>query len=290
MRTKLPVFVSSTFSDLQPYRLAVRDALHRLEAVVRGMEYFGALPDMPKSECLRILRGCKIYIGIFAMRYGSIDPDKGRSFTHLEYQEAQRLNMPSLIYLVNEDRQPVLPRNVDFGEHAEKLASLKAELKRRHVVSFFTTPEDLAVRVSQDLPDLAKRMGSRVRSKELAKLIESLPRINWLTPEVFAFLKREIGTVAEPVGSDDVLKEALEYLLTGDRFTATYLVAQSTALGIRRSIDLLMQIDKKISIVIKHGIQIMQEKQKAGNASGGSTGGEPVQQAAPEGGQPAGDR
>ncbi|MCC7133783.1 MAG: DUF4062 domain-containing protein, partial [Gemmatimonadales bacterium] len=86
----LPVFVSSTFTDLQPYRSAVREALHRLEVVVRGMEYFGALPETPKDECLRIVRGCRAYVGVFAMRYGSVDPSSGKSFTHLEYDESTR--------------------------------------------------------------------------------------------------------------------------------------------------------------------------------------------------------
>src|SRR5712691_9822519 len=169
MQQSLPVFVSSTFSDLQPYRTAVREALHRLEAVVRGMEYFGATPETPKEECLRIVRSCRAYVGIFAMRYGTVDAETGKSFTHLEYEEAQRCRLPSLIYLIDEERQPVLPRNIDFAGLGEKLVALKSELRKRHVVSFFTTPEDLAVRVSQDLPALAQRMGSDVRPGELSK-------------------------------------------------------------------------------------------------------------------------
>ena len=86
--TPFPVFVGSTFQDLQSYRTAVRQALHELEAVVRGMEYFGSLPDTPKEECLRIVRSCRAYVGIFAMRYGSIDEATGKSLTHLEYEEA----------------------------------------------------------------------------------------------------------------------------------------------------------------------------------------------------------
>jgi hypothetical protein len=34
----VPVFVSSTFTDMQVYRRKVRDAFTQLEAVVRGME------------------------------------------------------------------------------------------------------------------------------------------------------------------------------------------------------------------------------------------------------------
>jgi hypothetical protein len=83
-----------------------------MEAVVRGMEYFGSRPETPKDECLRIVRGCRAYIGIFAIRYGSIDPETGKSFAQLEYEEAQRIGLPSLIYLIDEERQPILPSHV----------------------------------------------------------------------------------------------------------------------------------------------------------------------------------
>lgn len=255
----LPVFVSSTFSDLRPYRNAVREALHRLEAVVRGMEYFGATPDTPKEECLRIVRGCQAYVGIFAMRYGSIDPETGRSFTHLEYEEAQRLRLPSLVYLIDEDRQPVFPRDIDFGESAAKLSTLKTNLRQRHVVSFFTTPEDLAVRVSQDLPALAQRMGTDFRPGELSKLIASLPRANWLTDERFQFLKKEIGSVADPIGSDALLRESLEFLLAGDRQAPTFLLARRTDLGLDGAIDTLMEIEKKILAVVERGSKLLAE-------------------------------
>jgi hypothetical protein len=134
MLQNLRVFVSSTFSDLEPYRTAVREALHRLETVVRGMEYFGALPETPKEESLRIVRSCSAYVGIFAMRYGTIDEETGKSITHLEYEEAQRCRLPSLIYLIDEERQAVLPRDIDFAGH-EKLIALKGELRKHHTVA-----------------------------------------------------------------------------------------------------------------------------------------------------------
>ena|SRR2546427_4637978 len=101
MVNSFSVFVGSTFTDLEKHRRAVREAIHRLEGVVRGMEYFGSLPGTPKEECLRIVRSCRLYVGIFAMRYGTIDLDTGKSLTHLEYEEAQRLSLPSLIYLLS---------------------------------------------------------------------------------------------------------------------------------------------------------------------------------------------
>ena len=48
------IFVSSTFIDLEAHRRLVRDAIARLELTFKAMEFFGALPDTPKAECLRL--------------------------------------------------------------------------------------------------------------------------------------------------------------------------------------------------------------------------------------------
>lgn len=197
------------------------------------------------------------------MRYGSVDPESGKSFTHLEYEETQRLNLPSLIYLMDEERQPVLPANVDVGASGEKLRELKAKLRKNHVVSTFTTPEDLAARISQDLPVPAQRMGKAVNQTELDKLIETLPRVNWLDDTRFAFLRKEIGELAAPIGSDALLREALEFLLAGDRMTAFYLLSRRTTLGADKSIDLLMAIEKKVMSFIERGSKLLSQKREA---------------------------
>jgi hypothetical protein len=121
-------FVSSTFTDMQPYRRKVHDALTQLETVVRGMEQFGSKPGSPVEECLRVVRSCLLYVGIFGMRYGSVPDGYDKSMTHLEYDEAQSLNLPSLIYILD-DSHPIPARDVETGPGAEKLAALKEHLK-----------------------------------------------------------------------------------------------------------------------------------------------------------------
>jgi hypothetical protein len=182
------VFIGSTFEDLQPYRAAVMETLHRLELAVVGMEYFGSQPQAPVDACLASIQKCQAYLGIFAMRYGSVDPGTGKSITQLEYEEAQRLSLPSLIYLLNEDCQPILPKYVDTGVGAEQLRRLKTELRAKHVVSFFTTPDDLAKRIVLDVPGLAALAGAEVRQSELSKIIAAAPRIDWLNEQRFQFL------------------------------------------------------------------------------------------------------
>jgi uncharacterized protein DUF4062 len=163
----IPIFVGSTFTDMQLYRRPVRDALAQLETIVRGMEQFGSKPGGPVDECLRIVSSCAVYVGLFGMRYGTVPEGRERTMTHMEYDEAQLCKLPSLIHIIDEENQPVLPKDVEFGPGAERLALLKAELKKRHVVSFFTTPEDLRARILHDVPDLLRNIGAEVSGELL---------------------------------------------------------------------------------------------------------------------------
>jgi hypothetical protein len=185
-RPNVPVFVSSTFTDLQVYRRKIQDALTQLEAIVRGMEQFGSKPGSPVEECLKVVQSCRLYVGVFGMRYGSIHEGLDKSMTNIEYDEARRLELPSLIYIMNEDH-PIPAKDVETGPGAEKLQILKEQLKKRHTVSFFTTPEDLQARIMHDLPAQLKEMGvgvagalakaEQVSDAEVLKKFEIVPKL-----------------------------------------------------------------------------------------------------------------
>jgi hypothetical protein len=257
-----PVFIGSTYLDLEPYRDAVRETLHQMEVLARGMEYFGASTDPPKEKCLATVRSCSAYIGIFGMRYGSIDPETEKSMTHIEYEHAQQLRLPSLIYLIDEHKQPVLPKFVDTGEHAKRLADLKEELKARFTVSFFTTPEDLGRRIAQDLPRILNVLKSRPRSSELEQVIRRIPRIDWLDDEIFEFLKKKSEPSAKMISSDSILREVMEFLLSGEKMAAVFLIHQTSDFEIRKSMSIAMKIGDSIEQIITHQIEIIQDQRK----------------------------
>ena len=183
----VPIFVGSTFEDMKGYRRAVQDALTQLETVVRGMEYFGSKPGTPVDECLRVVGSCQVYIGMFGMRYGSIPEESAISMTHLEYDEAQRCELPSLIYILDEDAQPILPKHVETGPGAESLRRLKEQLRRAHLVSSFTTPENLSARILHDVPEVLTEIGTAVDgelpgvqtedSAEILRYLKILPKM-----------------------------------------------------------------------------------------------------------------
>src|SRR5947209_494085 len=110
------VFISSTFNDLQDYRLSVQSGIRQLGLEDISMENFGARDERPREECLRIIkRESDYFVGIYAHRYGFIPEGDKLSITQLEYTAAVETGIPKLIYVMD-DEFPVPPKYVDDGE------------------------------------------------------------------------------------------------------------------------------------------------------------------------------
>lgn len=152
LKQHVPVFISSTYEDLIPYREEVQRVIVRLEQIVKGMEYFGSSPEKPLDRCLNQVRESKVFIGIIGMRYGSLEESSGLSYSELEYEEAVNANIPILIYIMDENH-PIPSKYVDKGTSADRLATFKSRLRKRHMVSTFTSPTDLSNKLSKDLID-----------------------------------------------------------------------------------------------------------------------------------------
>jgi hypothetical protein len=97
------IFISSTAEDLSDYRAAVIQSFPAIDALYRGMEFFGARPDRPKNVIRRELAECDLYVGIIAHRYGSTD-ETGTSFTEFEYHFAKNRGKPRLVFLADPDQ------------------------------------------------------------------------------------------------------------------------------------------------------------------------------------------
>lgn len=147
------VFISSTFEDMQEYRNAARDALTSIEHLPIGMEHFVAETQSSLDVCLANVRRCDLLILLIGMRYGSIDKNMGKSFTELEYEEAKRNNTPILVFIINEQKCPVLPIYIDTDEKAVKLKNFKENLKSQdaeYAIRFDST-DDLKIKIVQSV-------------------------------------------------------------------------------------------------------------------------------------------
>lgn len=245
------IFVSSTFIDLEAHRRLVREAVLRLQLTFKALEFFGALPDTPKEECLRLVRASQVFLGIIGMRYGFIDDADGKSMTQLEYEEAQIVRLPTLIYLIDEEHHPVMPKHVDTGVGAEKLKAFKALLKSAHVVGSFTSPEDLAAKITQDIVRLVGAMTATPGAQVVPQIMANGASFHHLTAPRFEFLKQKVSGIYAHDVPDSVLRESLGFLLGGDNMAATFALTRGAQMPLDDAIDGLMKIENVLSELVE---------------------------------------
>lgn len=148
------IFVSSTKKDLKSYREAVRDKLEELkeefDIEIIGMEDFGARPEPPLQTCLNEVSRSNKFIGIIGMRYGTVDEATKKSFVELEYDKAVEIEIPTLMYLIDENEGRIPPNSVECNKLRD-LKRFKKRIEKKHTIDHFTTEENLASRVERDV-------------------------------------------------------------------------------------------------------------------------------------------
>src|SRR6266446_8600189 len=90
-RSEVKIFVSSTSVDLKDVRAELirwLDGVFDTGLVI--METFGSDAAPPDIISVRRVRECDLFVGLYAHRYGSIDPVSGKSITELELDEARQ--------------------------------------------------------------------------------------------------------------------------------------------------------------------------------------------------------
>jgi hypothetical protein len=105
-RSVQQAMVSSTFTDLREHRAALIKALNEHGLHPKVMEYDSAKPvgDVIDSS-LQMVRDSAAYILVISRKYGQTpecptrNPDQ-LSITELEFNEAQQLNRPTLLYIM----------------------------------------------------------------------------------------------------------------------------------------------------------------------------------------------
>lgn len=147
----MKVFLSSTYDDLTVHREHVRDIIIRNEKIYKGMEYFGASPEVPLERCRYEVDRCDVFICVIGTRYGSRPLGSRLSYTEHEVDRAVEKGKRIHAYFIDEEKQRVLPKHVDVGADHIALMKLKKKIVGECSPCFFTTPSDLASQVLSDL-------------------------------------------------------------------------------------------------------------------------------------------
>jgi len=196
------VFVSSSFQDLQEFRLPAIRVLRQLGHEVIAMEDFVAASEVPLKKMLEKVERCDLYVGLFAWRYGFIPKKTGKggedpkvpeakfgetSITHYEYLHAKAKGIDRLAFLLDE-QTPWPPHLIDGFSTLDKTApkdasairALRAELQLGSVVSYFSNPSDLEARVGAAVT--VAGVGKHV-STNLERLGQAMDTVNDSAPE-----------------------------------------------------------------------------------------------------------
>jgi site-specific recombinase XerD len=102
LNKKLQVFVSSTYIDLKNERQKAVEGILRSKHIPAGMELF--IPsDKTQWEIIKEwIRDSDLLLLILGGRYGSIEPESGKSYTHLEYEFALSNGIPVFTIVLND--------------------------------------------------------------------------------------------------------------------------------------------------------------------------------------------
>lgn len=198
------IFVSSTWLDLQPERQAVEIALQRMrETKFIGMEYFGSRDETTQRASLDEVKRSQVYVGIFGGRYGS-------GITEDEYRRARELDLPCFPYFKDEAVIPATGRESDPAK-ATKLDALKKDMRQAHTVTTFSSPDDLAARVTADLhrwlfdfyltPRLERAARGEMSRGEAQPLLDAIKDWNALPAELVQKLRGAGYVAASGAGS-----------------------------------------------------------------------------------------
>lgn len=221
------IYISSTYKDLFKHRETVCDQLQRMKHTVVAMEDYVARDDRPTDVCIRDVTTSDLYVGLFAWRYGFIPRGETVSITELEYLAAQEHKIPRLIFILDEAvawPPALLDSHTGEGDNGARIRVLRARLADNHMVSSFTSADDLAAKVAAAVHLAGAVTDASDASIDLAQVVgaDAIDRPEMLFNQ--SYTPYLIQRIAE-LGSAPMLKIDLR---DGDYWWSTKLYAVAT--------------------------------------------------------------
>ena len=134
MKKKLQVFISSTYTDLLPERQAAVEAILRAGHIPAGMELFAAGDKSQMEIIKRWIDDSDVFLLILGGRYGSIEPESGKSYVHIEYEYAVSRNKACFAYVIK-DAELERRGQQDYEKFRETQNRAKLEEFRRTLMN-----------------------------------------------------------------------------------------------------------------------------------------------------------
>lgn len=189
LKKRLQVFVSSTYVDLREERQAAVEAILRAGHIPAGMELFSSGDESQMEVIKQWIDESDVYLLILGGRYGSIEPNSGKSYTHIEYEYAVQQNKPLFACVLNHNAidERVKKHGILFieQENPRKLKEFESLVSSK-MIRFWSDIKDIKLIILGTLPDFSRRetlmgwirAGGQVDAPALADEIARLSREN----------------------------------------------------------------------------------------------------------------
>ncbi len=212
MDKRYQIFVSSTFSDLQPERQIIMRTLMEMGHFPSGMELFSAIDEEQWPFIQKVIDDSDYYVLILGGRYGSL-ADEEISYTEKEFDYAKKTGK-KIIALVHENPLELPVSKTDQNEaHADKLKSFREKVCTGRMVKFWTKPEELAGHLALALPKTIKTYPARGWVRADVETDESLLR------QIAEVQRKNINLVARVNELEAVQKETKSLQLGLEKLT-----------------------------------------------------------------------
>ena len=160
IRKRLQIFVSSTFSDLIKERQAAVEAILTSGHIPAGMELFTSGDETQMEVIKQWIDESDVYLLILAGRYGSIEPNTGKSYTELEYEYAAEKGKPLFSCVITDsalnDRIKIYGKSHIETENPQKLKEFRAQVLTK-MVKFWEDSKDIKIAIGETLSNFARR-------------------------------------------------------------------------------------------------------------------------------------
>ncbi|MEZ0607848.1 DUF4062 domain-containing protein [Fibrella sp. WM1] len=160
---KLQIFVSSTFTDLIDERQAAVMAILTAGHIPAGMELFTAGSEEQMKVIYDWIDESDAYMLLIGGRYGSVEPNSGKSYTQLEYEYATKVGKPTFALVLHEKfidekvaqqtRQVVLEK-----KHARELEEFTSIVKR-NMVKFPENIDQIKLHTRESISEIERKPG-----------------------------------------------------------------------------------------------------------------------------------
>lgn len=166
--------ISSTFTDLEEHRAALIKIIKGHGLTDIAMENDSAKPDLDVvNSSLRMVQDGSAYIGVISRKYGQTPKcpkqNPGNvSLTELEFNEAQRLNRPILLFIMGE-KHPLIEADIETNAtKKKKLRSFRERAKKmepdsqvHRVFATFNNLAEFKEQASQAVANLRRCLDDR---------------------------------------------------------------------------------------------------------------------------------